>query len=643
MSDKSIIYAGITENMIEFLGFNYNRAESKAIVLGSDIYAFPSNLVMKWRKMSSINQAARGCVNIEYEDARALSRVGKLPPVTDIPLADQIKFERTARNNVLLQSYPTFNIQYIHFFCNKRTATLAFIKGISPEFENRFERICSELENNTYSQTFVTPFLDLIYNEKIEKFVDDMFDNLTDPMLNVLSQLVGQDDEVVKRTLEQAKSISKLRLFNSPEDEKEYGVEEIIVSTLKYLVARIVTNTPITDNDYNNTDWSLRKDIRKNSVSPEVCAKVIRYTKKCEVLDLIKEKDIKGQVKTYKQIATETKTSPALVSQVKGFYEANNDITHDDLWERKRGPKRDPFTIIPSDVYAKFVNDVQNHSPLEFGIKCYSWSGEAVYLYFQQLGFDLKLSYVYDFCRKLGITSKFASRKNPKENQLDIDDYLSSRYPKECEKSIINNVVMLHIDEMHLIIDHHFQGYSLANTPTSMAYDTSLKHSMCSLVNVVGQSCDGQFNFSRSFLVTGSVDSKAFTECLNKIKLEFRGVKFCIVMDNAPIHTSYETLAWFLKNKNRFSYLYLPRYCPRLNVVEFFNNMFREYLKKNALMTQEEVYNKAKELCDKFNSGSEEVQKLIESLFLKEECSYIKTTYEEVFKKLKENIAARVG
>ena len=79
---------------------------------------------------------------------------------------------------------------------------------------------------------------------------------------------------------------------------------------------------------------------------------------------------------------------------------------------------------------------------------------------------------------------------------------------------------MLYADEMHLIIDNHFQGYSLANTQTIMMYDTSLKHSIYSLVNFVEQSCDGKFKFSRSFLVTGSVDSKAFTDCLNKTLLD---------------------------------------------------------------------------------------------------------------------------
>ena len=100
-------------------------------------------------------------------------------------------------------------------------------------------------------------------------------------------------------------------------------------------------------------------------------------------------------------------------------------------------------------------------------------------------------------------------------------------------------------------------------------------------------------------------------------------------MDNSPVHTSYETLGWLMQNKKFFKYDFLPRYCPRMNVVEFFNNIIKNKLKKNGRIKIKEVINTVDELCKQYNSRSKEVVEEIKSLFLKEECSYIKTIYDE--------------
>lgn len=56
--------------------------------------------------------------------------------------------------------------------------------------------------------------------------------------------------------------------------------------------------------------------------------------------------------------------------------------------------------------------------------------------------------------------------------------------------------------------------------------------------------------------------------------------------------------------------------------------------KSNSVMTESEMIERARAICDKYNDPDEDTKKTIQNLFLKEECSYIKVIYEKVYNEL---------
>ena len=232
------------------------------------------------------------------------------------------------------------------------------------------------------------------------------------------------------------------------------------------------------------------------------------------------------------------------------------------------------------------------------------------------------------------ITSKFATRKNPKENDDEISHFLNILFPKLCQNVIKNGINLYFVDETHVSISHHKKGYSKVNRPTVCSYDDSLAHSNYSLISFIG--LDGSI---RIFTVSGNVDSTKLTECLEQFKKENTDKEIYLIMDNFSVHKSYETMGWFLSNKKQFNFGYLPRYCPKMNVVEFFNNIFKQELNKTSAMTVEEMVEKSMCISDRYNSNSEKVKEVIKSLFLKEECSYIKRIYDQEKIKFEQNKA----
>lgn len=75
-------------------------------------------------------------------------------------------------------------------------------------------------------------------------------------------------------------------------------------------------------------------------------------------------------------------------------------------------------------------------------------------------------------------------------------------------------------------------------------------------------------NRLESFIFTGSITSDIVVECFNLFAKSLQR-KTILVLDNAPIHTSYEfdDSIDFWEQNGLFLY-YLPPYCPELNLIE---------------------------------------------------------------------------
>ena len=243
------------------------------------------------------------------------------------------------------------------------------------------------------------------------------------------------------------------------------------------------------DNQHAPKDTAIdiyRKDIREKSVDPVTVAKVDRWRKRCEILALIKQNDQEGIPMPQKEIAKKLGVSVGAVNKIFQLYALNNNVTNNELWEKVRGRKPDPFKKIPAEMFFKLCSIFENFVPTEFGLPFYSWSAKAIYCYLSQKGYEIKISYIYDFCRKMGITSKFVTRKNPKEIWEESLYYESIKFPKICRETLHDDELLIHLDETHVEVSHHIRGYSLKNRPSMGAYDQGLSHSNISLITFIG-------------------------------------------------------------------------------------------------------------------------------------------------------------
>ena len=114
-------------------------------------------------------------------------------------------------------------------------------------------------------------------------------------------------------------------------------------------------------------------------------------------------------------------------------------------------------------------------------------------------------------------------------------------------------------------------------------------------------------------------------------------------MDNAKIHASQEAYDWYLENEKFCLLRFLPPYAPKLNLVESFNNLFKQDLRTKCTTQKNSIVEKSYLLCDKYNPRESLAMEKINSLFFKKECRlyrYLKKIYDDVCNELKLKSAA---
>lgn len=141
-----------------------------------------------------------------------------------------------------------------------------------------------------------------------------------------------------------------------------------------------------------------------------------RWKIRCKILDMVKKNDDDGLGFTQLEIAKMCGTKKTIVNKVSQLYSFNNNLTYEDLLEKKRGPSPDLFATIPEDVYKELCFVMETKTPVELNINYAWWTAEAVQMFFKQKGYDVKLSYVYFFCERLKIALNVRKRKKDNDD-----------------------------------------------------------------------------------------------------------------------------------------------------------------------------------------------------------------------------------
>lgn len=262
------------------------------------------------------------------------------------------------------------------------------------------------------------------------------------------------------------------------------------------------------------------------------------------------------------------------------------EINENSFEEKKRGRK--PKQLITIEMLNLLEKDLEN-LPEKCGLKYASWTGEAIREYlFKFFHVDIPLKKLYKFLHAHNIVSKFACRKNPKSDPVEVEKFKKGIYAK-FKHAIINDETIVFVDETQVQQGSHTRGYAVKGNRAVYSYCTENLHSEYTLLSFIG------FDFVMIFKHKGSMTSEDYASYLFKLHSKYPDEKFVIFQDSATIHTSEEftDLIYFYELDECMRFEAFPKYSPELNPVELMNNEFKYFLKQRSCDGRKNVSKRA--------------------------------------------------
>ena len=315
------------------------------------------------------------------------------------------------------------------------------------------------------------------------------------------------------------------------------------------------------------------------------------------------------------------------VSAIKKKFDANPNFDLEELKDKKRGPKTKEEKI-PENVFMELLNVLIDYTPVKFKIDSPTWSAKAILEYLEQEhSVNVSLRYLYSFLARKQITSKFATRVNYKQDKAAKEEFIHNKYKLICLQAFTEGRLLFFADETSTLRGHHLRGYAPKGSRALLAFDPGVMHTGQSALTFL--SPEGEY---KAFTIDGAFTSKVFISKLEVLREVFPDRKFLIILDNCGVHKSKEVNDWITKMKENedetFVFEWLPPYCPEINPVEYFNNAYKNYLRKKGSKTKKDVIEDSDDFFWEMNQ-SENKKEFVQSFFLGETCSYSMLTYLE--------------
>ena len=348
---------------------------------------------------------------------------------------------------------------------------------------------------------------------------------------------------------------------------------------------------------------------------------IAKWQLRCMIFDAIKYSK-----KTQKEIALMYHVSERSVRNLYKKFKENNFLTYSDLMEKKHGPEKDFYKKIPEHIFHALLLALSK-SPSLYKLKESSWTATAIQEFLKkEYGLELTLSYVYYFVHRMYLTSKVGKRCNPKQDKEEVRKFIYETYPALVQEALKNGEIILFGDETHVQQGYGIRSYAPKGKRSLIVYHQANRHTDRSLFTVIGLN-----GYYRIFCIPGTIDSGSFIDFLKTIKKDNPGKKILLFVDNCYIHKSKKLLKWLndgRSNKGIIRVVWLPKYSPEINPVEYFNNYFKNELKKPAGCSSKDVIQSVYDFINDFDDMSnEKKEELIKSFFKGPGCLYTFETY----------------
>ena len=334
---------------------------------------------------------------------------------------------------------------------------------------------------------------------------------------------------------------------------------------------------------------------------------------------------------TQEEIANQFKVSERTVNRVykvlKSLKASGSQLEQDTFEEKDKGrPMKEYLT---EEQFAEFKKALRI-TPDKFGLNYSTWTGNCILEFFKkEFKIVMSLSTLSKYLERKKITSKVATKVNPNCDPAEVEAF-KRNFLLILLSYMSEGFIPMFEDETGLRDGGAKKGYAPVGEDAVRIASTKTLHTGKSLVTFLG------FTRFFSMIYEGSFDSEKYLEAIRAFLKEHPGEKFVFFQDNYSVHLKVKDMIEsnrYLKGRIKFEFL--PKYCPKLNPVEFWNCALKNEIKQRVCKTRAEVINITNEFVSRYTKGDNASQRLARQFFKAEDCAFIFECYIENIKWLR--------
>jgi len=230
---------------------------------------------------------------------------------------------------------------------------------------------------------------------------------------------------------------------------------------------------------------------------------------------------------------------------------------------------------------------IDGNSPEDLGIAAPLWSRDAVrQLIHKEYGLWMPVRTVGEYLRRWGYTAKRPSRHAKRQDPQEVQGWIEETYPQIEAFARQEDGDIQFCDETGAQADHHpRRGYSRRGQPASL--DVPDSHLRINLISTINN--DGDLYF---LTYKGTMTGERFVKSLEGL-IHGATRKIFLVADRHPAHDSEVVAQWLDNHFDQIELVFLPRYSPELNPVEYLNNDLKGNLHSAGLPnTKKELHDR---------------------------------------------------
>ena len=248
------------------------------------------------------------------------------------------------------------------------------------------------------------------------------------------------------------------------------------------------------------------------------------------------------------------------------------------------------------------VEKLVTTSPKSLNLAFNTWSLKKLSVFFRDLvNFSVSPSTLYQDLKVLKISYK---QIQDAFIFTPVDYEIKRAYLRFLERYCPPSWRLIYLDEKGPIYAMRYSGHTWSFNRQFREVRQSVKQK----INFLG-GYDPKTKKLEMVPMEGNA-STYFCDAFDQIRLEFltkKYTKLLVIMDNARIHTSRETIQ-YLNDDPRIEYFFLPAYSPELNPIEIcFRNYKSELLDNANFISRDEVINATTTYCQYYQTLRTEI------------------------------------